>query len=158
MKIKVLTTVFLVVLLLTACFHTEPYYHYEQIKNHKWNKEKWLVYQLDSLSIDPAQSYDILLGVVNSNQYLYQNLWLRISQNFNDTLFVNDTIEVKLADENGKWMGSGTTGLYQLTVPYKKDIRLDSTRKYSMHIRQIMKDDPLKGIDKIGVIIRRSGE
>lgn len=156
MRNKLLFGSLSLLLTLFGCKPSDPYSHYESIKKGEWSRDSWLAYALDSLPVDPQLQYDVILGIVNSNQYPYRNLWLRISQNFNDTVFVNDTIEIKLADENGKWIGSGSAGLYQFTVPYKNGIRLDSTRSYSIHIRQVMKDNPLKGIDKVGVMVKRS--
>ena len=156
MRNKLIIGFFVVFTFLSSCNEGEVYYRFQPVKNNNWDKQTTFDFLLDSLSVDPNKQYDIMLEIVNSNQYPYRNLWLRISQNFNDTVFVNDTIEIKLADENGKWIGSGSAGLYQFTVPYKNGIRLDSTRSYSIHIRQVMKDNPLKGIDKVGVMVKRS--
>jgi len=95
-----------------------------------------------------------MLDIVSSNQYPYQNIWLSVQQNVTDTAFVSDTIEIKLADSHGKWLGKGSAGLYQLSVPYKTSIALDPTRAYLIRIRQAMKDNSIKGIEKVGVLVK----
>lgn len=145
-------------LFFSACNLSDPYSSYKIIKGSKWDRNGLLEFKIDSASVFAAEKYDVLLGIVNSSRYPYQNIWLQIEQNFKDTLFVNDTVEIKLTDEKGNWLGSGTGGLYQYTVPYKTGVKLDSVRNYTLQISQVMMDDPLVGIDKIGVMIVAAGE
>ena len=95
-----------------------------------------------------------MLEIVNNNRYPYRNIWLLVQQNITDTTFVSDTVEITLADSQGKWLGKGSEGLYQLSVPYKTSITLDSTRAYLVRIRQVMRDNPIKGIEKVGVLVK----
>ena len=154
MKNKLIIGFFVVFTFLSSCNEGEVYYRFQPVKNNNWDKQTTFDFLLDSLSVDPNKQYDIMLEIVNSNQYPYQNIWLFVQQNMTDTAFVTDTIEIKLADSHGKWLGKGSAGLYQLSVPYKTSVALDSTRAYLIRIRHGMKDNSLKGIEKVGVLVK----
>lgn len=148
---------FVVFALLSACGEGEIYYRFYPINNARWERPTSVDFFLDSLAATPDKRYDISLEIVNSNHYPYQNLWLYVQQNLTDTLFVTDTIQVKLTDAYGKWLGKGSAGLYQLSVPYKTRIPIDSTRAYLIRVRHGMKDNSVKGIEKVGVLVKGHG-
>lgn len=150
MKTKLLTLFIVVFAFLFSCNKGEVYYQFHQIRNGDWSKGATLDFVLDSLSVQSGKC-DILLEIVNNNQYPYRNLWLFVQQNITDTVFTTDSIEIKLAYLHGKWLGSGTAGLYQLSVPYKTSVAIDPSRAYLVRIRQGMTDHNLKGIEKVGV-------
>lgn len=154
MRNKLFVVFFIVFAFLSSCNEGEVYYRFHPVKNSTWNKGYTLDFLLDSLSVVPDKRYDIMLEIVNSNRYPYQNIWLFVQQNLTDTTFVSDSVEVKLADSLGKWLGKGSAGLYQLSVPYKTSVTLDSTRAYLIRIRQGMKDNSLEGIEKVGVLVK----
>ena len=154
MKNRFLSALLLVAALLSSCHEGEVYYRFHPITNGSWSKETSLDFRLDSLRVSPGRRYDISLEIVNSSQYPYQNLWLLVQQNVTDTLSTTDSIEIKLADAHGKWQGSGSAGLYQLSIPYKTGIALDSARAYLIRIRHGMKNDALKGVEKVGVKVK----
>lgn len=151
MKSRLFIGFFVVFVLLSSCNRGEVYYKFHPIKNGSWNKQTGYNFLLDSLTVLPEEKYDLFLEIVNGKQYPYRNLWLIVLQNVSDTAFVTDTVEIKLADAHGKWLGNGSAGLYQLSVPYKASIALDTARRYFVRIRHGMKDDPVKGIEKVGV-------
>lgn len=140
-----------------SCSQADPYSHYLTIPAGKWSKGSPLSFLMDSMVVDVTKRYDISLELINNNQYPYQNLWLDVSHNLNDTIFVSDTIEVKLADEYGRWLGSGAAGLFQYEVPFKTAISLDTTYTYIIKINHAMQDAMVKGIEKVGVIVREVG-
>ena len=154
MRSKLFVGFLVVFACLSSCDEGEVYYRFHPIKNSSWSKQATANFLIDSLTVDPDKRYDIVLEIVNNNQYLYQNIWLLVQQNITDTTFVSDTVEITLADSHGKWLGKGSAGLYQLSVPYKASVALDSTRAYLVRIRQVMKDNPIKGIEKVGVLIQ----
>ncbi len=154
MKSKLYIGCLVVFAFLSSCDEGVVYYRFHPIKDSNWNKQATVDFLMDSLPVDPDTRYDIVLEIVNNNRYPYQNLWLLVQQNIADTSFVSDTVEITLADPQGKWLGKGSAGLYQLSVPYKTSISVDSTRAYLVRIRQAMKDNPLKGIEKVGLLVK----
>lgn len=111
--------------------------------------------ELDSLSVDPLKAYALSLEITHNNQYQYNDIWLLIDFfNLSDSLHNRRKMHILLADSFHRWRGSGVGGLHQLSVAYKDALLLDTAKLYQIEIRQLMCDNPLIGIEKIGVKIK----
>lgn len=148
---------FAAVVVLLSCNKGEVYYRFHHIAKGDWYRDSVLVYRMDSLHFNPARQYDVTLELANNNGYAYRNCWLSIRHNLTDTVFQTDSLQVVITDEFGKPAGSGVGGLRQLSVPYLSSLMLDTSRVYEIHIRQAMRDNPLPGIEKVGVKIMETG-
>ena len=91
------------------------------------------------------------MELTTNRSYPYRDLWLQIDQDLTDSLVRSDTLRYLLADEYGKWLGSGAGGLNQLSLPYRSFIPRDSVYSYQLTIRQIMDDELLRGVEKVGI-------
>ena len=58
-----------------------------------------------------------------------------------------------LADEYGKWFGSGWGASYQQTISYKTDFNFPRKGRYSISVQQGMRDDVIPGITEVGIKI-----
>ena len=136
---------------LLSCAEGEAYYRFHHIDKGKWYRDSTLVFRMDSIALHPAKKYDVTIEISTNRAYPYRDLWVQIDQNLTDTLFRSDTLHYRLADDYGRWLGSGAGGLNQLSLPYLSSVPLDTTYPYAVHIRQTMTDDPLTGVEKVGV-------
>lgn len=136
---------------LLSCAEGEVYYRFHHIENGRWYRDSTLVFSMDSVALHPAKRYDVTIEITTNRAYPYRDLWVQINQNLTDTLFRSDTLHYRLADDYGRWLGSGAGGLNQLSLPYLSSVPLVTTCPYAVHIRQTMTDDPLAGIEKVGV-------
>ena len=114
------------------------------------NKEYFFTCEID----DPSVAYNLSLHIRNNNLYPYQNLWLFLSEEHPGGNVVRDTIECMLADNYGKWYGSGIS-VYHLNVPVRTNYHYPQQGTYTFTIRQGMRDEQLKGIEQIGVRIEK---
>lgn len=140
-----------------SCHNGETYYQFKELKDIKWSKFDTLVFEIDSTSINPGMAYDINLEILNNPDYAYENLWLYLRDDFESRTPILYEIEYMLADKQGNWYGAGFGSIYQLEVPYKKNIIFKEKRNYLLKIVQGMRDEPLFGIEKVGVKIQPSG-
>jgi len=133
---------------------TKPVYYekFQTIDNH-WdkNKEYFFTYQI----VDSLASYNISLEIRNNTFYPYQNLWLFCAEEQPVGSVLRDTIECILADDFGKWYGSGIS-IYHLRVPIRTRHIFPHQGQYTFTIRQGMRDDRLKGIEQIGLRIEKN--
>lgn len=151
-----ISLIFGALLLLSACNGGEIYYRFRHVPQGKWHKDSVLVFNVDSLHAVPARVYDVSVEIVSNGAYPYRNLWLYVSHNLADTVFRTDSLQIMLADEFGKPLGSGVGGLHQLSAPYASLTFPDdtaATRIRQVRIRHAMSDNPLTGIEKVGVKI-----
>ncbi len=155
MKTKYRTIVFLCfVFLFTTCNNSgEVFYKFSHIPKSKWSKENILLFDTDSMHVDASKKYDVFIELSHNAQYPYQNLWFFVKQNLQNKHYTNDTIEIELADIYGKWNGNGFGGIYQISIPYKTAISINPEKRCSVYIVQGMRDEPITGIEKVGLKI-----
>ncbi|MDD4697761.1 MAG: gliding motility lipoprotein GldH [Fermentimonas sp.] len=154
MKVRSKIRLFFVgILLITfaSCSNGEVYFRYHHIERGMWYRDSVLSFTLDSISIKSDFRNDFSIELTTSELYPYKDIWLQVEHNLNDTVYTRDTLHTRLADDYGKWIGSGTGGLHQISLPYKSEITLDTSRIYVLKISHLMKDEPLYGVEKAGI-------
>ncbi len=150
-RIKILSAA-LLLLLTVACSHNSVYSNYQSIPENGWNKDSVAHFSVDIT--ETGMPCNVLVNIRHNNTYPYQNFWLFISTTSPDGKTTQDTIECYLADNRGKWLGSGLSSIYNMPVLFKPNIVL-KPGKYTFAIRQGMRDDLLTGITDIGIEIEK---
>ncbi len=155
MKLKSIVYILSIIisLICLSCNNREAYYHFIELKNNSWSKLDTLTFEIDSTTISAGVPYDIDLEIVNNANYEYQNVWIYTKDNFEGKKTLAYEVEYTIADKDGNWYGSGFGTVYQLTVSYKKKYIFKDKRNYTLSIVHGMRDEPLTGIEKIGVKI-----
>lgn len=155
MKLKSIYTlsVIIIFLICLSCNNREAYYHFKELKNNSWSRLDTLTFEIDSAAILTSIPYDIHLEIVNNTNYEYQNIWFYTNDDFGTKKPISYEIEYTIADKDGNWYGAGFGSIYQLAVVYKKKFMFREKRNYTLKIVQGMHDEPLLGIEKIGVKI-----
>ena len=136
-----------------ACDNTTLYNKFQPIDNKTWGKENAYYFVFDIT--DTTISYDICLQIRNNNSYPYQNLWVISTLQQSDKIVLTDTTECILADDFGKWTGSGIT-LFQNRIPIQEKYHFPISGTYVINFRHGMRDHVLEGINDIGVVVKKS--
>lgn len=151
MSIKNLLITIVISLCFCACTKT-IYSDFQSVPITGWQEDSILSY---SISIDDTTNlYDILLCVRHIETYPYQNMWLFCG--FGLDSIVHDTIEFFLADDRGRWLGNGGNKWIEMPVLYEQNYQFSDTGQYTFTIQHGMRDEELRGISDVGVIIRQS--
>ena len=133
---------------------TKPvYYEQYQTIDNPWDKNREYFFTCEIE--DHTVTYNISINIRNNNLYPYQNLWLFYTEEQPERLVLRDTIECMLADDYGKWIGSGIS-IYHLKIPIRTQYKFPQKGQYTFKIRQGMRDDRLKGIEQIGVRLEKN--
>lgn len=108
----------------------------------------------DSLMFTPELEDSIVSGMLtvcvrHSHAYPYSNLWIEVAQKTTDSTTIKDTVEIRLADDFGRWFGNGTGVSYQLVDTLPRPYTLVNGRP--LQVRHIMRNDTLAEIEQIGV-------
>lgn len=141
----------------SSCQEKEIYYHFEEIKDAKWSKYDTLVFDIDSTLFELNKPYNITIEVTNNINYPYQNIWFFVQTDFGyNSIFSEISKEYLLADEFGRWKGSGFGSLYQTSLSFDKQVTFDTKRNYQIRVQQGMRDEPLVGIEKVGIKIEKA--
>jgi len=143
----------LISLFALACTSNDVYFQYRSVNSKGWNKDS--LYTFDIPINDTTATYNVYVNVRNRGEYPYQNLWLFLSKTNPDKIQTRDSIECYLADQRGKWLGSGIGSILEMPVIYQQNIRFKSVGTYHYKIVQGMRDSILTGINDIGMRVEK---
>ena len=141
-------------LFLISCHQNEIFFEYKSLPKSGWNKDSLLTFNFNVSDTVPA--YDVFIQVRHYGDYPYQNLWLFLeNKNVSKNIIKRDTIEFFLADEFGKWLGSGVGPIKEMPVYYRQQIHFPDSGMYQIKIGQGMRDSVLVGVEKVGIRIEK---
>lgn len=154
---KIGSTLFLglVMLCFASCNRNEVYYKFHEIETFEWSKHDTIYFEIDSALISPGENYKITVEVSHNSNYPYRNIWLYAQDNINNSVFQDYSQQYSLADEYGKWFGAGFGAVYQMSLNYRSPVRFKDKRNYTIKLIHGMRDEPLKGIEKIGIKVEK---
>lgn len=139
---------FPVVLLLAGACQPEQGYAVHPI-NGAWPARKTINFTQTVKSQGDAQ---IKLLIRNNNDYPYSNIRFFIDMKKDGkAIGKRDTIDIKLAEPDGTWKGSGMGEVKTLEKVYKT--QSFSAGEYQISVQQAMRADTLPGIEDLGLKI-----
>lgn len=121
--------------------------------------EGWSYNDIKCYDIQPVDStdliieenfYDVILTLRHSSAYEYENIWLETTINPSSMNRI-DTLELRLVDKMGKWLGKGYGGIYEISDTLYRNVAFKTLQQ--IKIRQIMTDSLLKNVNSIGIIV-----
>lgn len=137
----------------TACDEQTVYHSFQSLPTEGWQRNDTLFFNVSVA--DSATLYNVSVEVRNRNNYPYQNLPLLIYYDSPETQNIKrDTLELRLADNAGIWLGDGWGGLYQSTLP-AGFIRIGKAGDYRFKIIHLLPDEVLPGINDVGIKLKR---
>lgn len=145
--------VILISLLTAACTNSDVYFQYKSVTSKGWSKDS--VYIFDIPIKDTAGTYNVYVNVRNRGEYPYQNLWLFLNKTTPDKIQTKDSIECYLADQRGKWLGSGIGSIMEMPILYQQNVRFKNKGTYHYKIVHGMRDSVLYGINDIGMRVEK---
>lgn len=141
-------------LLLSSCINSDDivYTDFQSVDEDGWVNNQYIEFQLDSV-VNQQADVDVLLVVRYSEGYDYELLCL-VNEEIVSTCDVKtDTIEIKLADSDGRLIGRGQNGLYEVVDTLHRNLRINDY--YSLSLAHGMREKSIKGINDIGIIIKK---
>lgn len=101
------------------------------------------------------QRYNVLLSIRNSPDYQFSNLFLFMTTRYPDSTFSRDTIELTLADYDGRWLGEGTGSVKFSRFMLKRNVLFPMAGNYRFELEQAMRVSNLKGIRDVGLRLEK---
>ncbi len=139
----------LAVCILYACGQRTVYHTYQPVDAKGWIPSDTLVYEVEIG--DSAITLEVSAEVRNRTNYSFRNLTLDVSFNFADTLqWEHRKANFILADEEGKWSGTGWGSLYTSTSCLG-DVYVYRPGIYTIRIAHDMRTEILEGIQDVGI-------
>lgn len=152
-KMKVM--VFFVALLALGCDTNAVYSEYTDIEDGKWYIKNAPSFTFEIK--DASVPYTLYYNLRNSLSYGYYNLYLtRYLRDANGKELESRLDELLLMDpKTGKPNGSGLGDLFDHKFLIKRNYRFPKPGKYTMQIRQYMRQDPLLNILSVGITVEK---
>lgn len=137
---------------ITGCHEVkEPVWtHFCNLPTSGWNVLDGVEFRPFEKDSIPTGEYTAVIAVRHTDAYRYTRLWLELEQ-ATDRGLVTDTVGVKIAAPDGRFLGSGPFGLYEVTDTLPARIKV--TPDWQMSVRHVMKENEIEGINNIGLIM-----
>ncbi|MEC7863768.1 MAG: gliding motility lipoprotein GldH [Bacteroidota bacterium] len=96
---------------------------------------------------DTIKKYDLSLKIRHTVEYEFQNLFLFLGGGN------KDTIEIILANKNGKWLGSGVSSIRELEYVFDTERVFSKKGDYKLRLEQAMRYGPADKIENLEHIL-----
>ena len=120
--------------------------------NNGWGKDQELTFSFENRK-DSNLPPPIFI-VRNDNQYPFRNLYLLTKITSPDQTIRYDTIEYKMAQLDGKWLGAGTGKVKESLLLLPENISFSQKGNYILSVRHGMRKDTLFGIKSVGIEVK----
>ena len=138
----------------TSCDPSRVFEDNIRIPDGVWEQDN--IIRFDLMVEDTISAYNLYVNVRNTSLYPMSNLYLFITTTAPSGHSILDTVEVILADERGKWLGSGLGDIWDLQQAYKQNIRFAQSGKYAFEYEQAMRVERLPFILDVGLRVEKA--
>jgi gliding motility-associated lipoprotein GldH len=142
--------------LIQSCEDQRFFEEYISIPDSKWEASKHANFEV-SIE-DTAANYDFFINIRNTASFPYSNLFLFINTYFPDGRASRDTVELFLADNEGKWLGQGSGRIYDNRVLFKRNVIFPLKGTYVFEVEQAMRQEVLPEIMDVGLRIEKKAK
>lgn len=144
--------IFLSLCLFSCSEKKEVFSEFQSFRDGSWSREEPAVFTINVN--DTITQHHLNLIIRHNDDYTFQNLWLFIDLKNPEGFISSDSLNIELADVYGKWHGRGLS-IYNLKVPYSTELQYPASGDYTYIVRQGMRENPLKGITDIGLVLSK---
>jgi len=110
-----------------------------------------------NLNIDDTTSnYSIFIFFRNTIEYPYQNIYFLIQTQHEDAIIQRDTVQYAITNKYGKWLGSGIGKTRDNYFIFEEQQVFQKDGVYTISIQHGMRENPLKGANKIGLKLKKN--
>lgn len=156
---NVLLFLLLVSFVFTSCDPNRVFDVYQPVPN-KWHKDSVVSFTITLP--DSINAYNLFVNLRNTNAYKYNNLFIIVEMAFPHGKTVKDTLEYRMADPSGKFLGTGLADIKENKLWYKEQVVFKEKGDYVVNIQHAMRENgkvngvvELEGITDVGFRIEK---
>ena len=143
-----------ILLLISSCDPDRIYEKNYKIPEGIWYKENIVRFEL--MVEDTISSHNLYVNVRHASLYPMSNLYLFITTRAPSGHAIRDTLDVILANDKGKWLGSGLGDLWDIQQLYKENVRFAQHGLYVFEYEQAMRTGKLPFILDVGLRVEKA--
>lgn len=144
----------LLLLLFASCDTQFFFDENREMPDHNWTDRNKLSFEF--FVSDSVSPYNFYINLRNADDYPYSNCYVFMTTYFPNNKLRRDTIELVLADQNGRWLGKGQGDIYDNQLLFRKGMQFPLRGKYKIEIEQAMRRQSLPGIYNAGLRIEKA--
>src|SRR6185295_18222398 len=137
MKQKTTFLILFSVIVLASCDSTHVYEKNIKIPKYEWDMSNVLKFEVPIT--DTLHAYNMYFNIRNASGYSFSNLFLFFTVHSPGGTQERDTVEIKLDDETGKWLGEGLGDIWDNRVLFKRNFRFPVSGTYIFEMEQAMR-------------------
>ena len=142
----------IVVLTLVGC-NKSLFQESRPIPNKIWEVGNTISFEVEVT--DTVTGYDFYIDLRNEASYQYANIFMFVETKFPSGKSATDTVECFLADQSGRWLGSGLGDVLDNHILFKQNIRFPNEGTYTFGFQQGMRNEALPSILDLGITIEK---
>ncbi len=100
---------------------------------------------------DTTKMYNVYVNLRVTSDYKYSNIFMMVNTLNPDKKTDQRRVEIKLANESGKWLGNGLGDMYDYQFPAFRKVKFPQQGFYRFELEQNMRDDTLMFVKSAGV-------
>lgn len=153
----------LILAITVSCDSNRVFDEYKSVPD-EWNKDNKIEFKITPP--DSINAYNLFVNLRNTEAYKYNNLFLIVELDYPNGKTLKDTLEYKMANPDGTFLGTGFTDVKENKLWYKgyKDpFVFNESGEYTINIQHAMRQngivngiDKLEGITDVGFRIEHS--
>lgn len=147
--VGILTSICAVMFTLSSCDYARVFDENKSIENNQWYYKSRLPF--DVRIKDTTKLYNVYVNLRVDADYKYSNIFMWVHTTNPDKKSDQRRIEIRLADESGKWLGSGLGDIYDYQFPAFKKVKFPQQGFYRFELEQNMRDDTLSHVKAAGI-------
>jgi gliding motility-associated lipoprotein GldH len=157
MKYIYIFSIFLLSSLFSGCDSSRIYDTHVDLKNGFWNEKDSLIFDFEIKEKEANELYNIYYNVRYANTYPFHNLYVHY--------YLSDSTGKNIANElqqmnlftptTGEPIGKGLGDLYDAKILAITKYKFPSKGKFSMKVKQYMRQNQLPGINSFGISIEK---
>ncbi|WP_318311157.1 gliding motility lipoprotein GldH [Flagellimonas crocea] len=149
------------VLVLSSCNDLLVYSEYKPIKEGNWQMDEAVDFQFSEL--DSTQTYNMFINIRNDETFPFSNLFLITELEYPSGNTVKDTLEYRMAEPSGEWLGKGFGSTKENKLWFKENIDFPNSGVYNVKISHAMRKNGdveglhiLEGVTDVGLEIEKA--
>jgi gliding motility-associated lipoprotein GldH len=140
--------------LLISCHSSRVYEKNYKIPDGIWNRYAPVTFEVPVN--DTISAHNIYINVRNTSMYPMRNLFLFVRTTAPSGHSITDTVEIMLADGQGRWYGKGLGDIWDLSQLYKERVRFAQEGNYIFSYEQAMRVENLPFILDVGLRVEKA--
>jgi len=143
-----------------SCDSNRVFDEYKSVSS-QWNKDSIISFKVSPP--DSINAYNVFVNLRNTNDYKYSNLFLIVSTKFPNGKVIKDTLEYRMAQPNGEFLGTGFSDVKENKLWYKENIVFKESGEYKFDIQHAMREngkvqgvENLEGVTDVGLRVEKN--